>query len=277
MEEEKEGIYLIGAFTNPDWREDFTLKFPNLNWKDPKNNPQSSMSKTVYTDMKSSMESPSSIVYIPKGRTSAGTTSYGELGGARAMGNAIITIDESEMEKERILEDISSYYFSDKEEAYSLLEKEPIISKHSKVIPRNNPFEKENYENVYVEGNVLGITKQIVKLKNKGKKIEHGLKVNQLEKFSQTDLMIVNFDKGKNYDNKKALYFMGVAYALDIPVILVDENPANYPTLPALSRRTFHDENRIERLDFYLDRLESLKIGDEALVYYELMKKFNKI
>ncbi|MBU2612744.1 MAG: hypothetical protein KKB62_03415 [Nanoarchaeota archaeon] len=270
-------VYLVGAFTNPDWREEFIRRFPKIKWIDPKDNPQSSMAKAVFTDLESSIKSNFTLCYIPSGKKSAGTTSYIELGVARTKGKAIIAVDESGTgEKEKILYGISSYYFSGKEDSFNALEKEILFSKYEKVNCENSPTEKDSYENVYFAGDIEDLTPHMVRLKNKGKKINCGLDVKNLDEFKETDLMITNFKKRGNYGRKDALFFMGVSYALDIPIILVDENPVNYPTLPAVARRTFHKENRFDELSYYLDRLESLKINEEALVYYNLMNNFNK-
>lgn len=272
-----EKVYLIGSFTNPDWREDFSEKFPNTKWINPKNNPQDSMAKVVFSDLEASKNN-HSLCYIPKGKDSVGTTSYSELGAARASGKAIISVDESgREEKEKILEQISSYYFFNKKDSFNFLEKEVIKSKYPKIISNRNPIEKDHYENVYFAGNLDSeeMWDINIKLRKKGKNISSGLNPNQLEEFKENDMLVVNFDYQKPYD-KKALYFMGAAFALSIPTLLIDGNPANYPTLPSMARRTFHGEKKFEMANFYFDLLESLRINDEALVYYKLMNKFNK-
>ncbi|MCR4327636.1 MAG: hypothetical protein NUV46_03580 [Nanoarchaeota archaeon] len=273
----KEGIYLVGSFTNPEWRDEFINKFPEIKWVDPRNNPQSSMAKVVFTDLNSSIETPSTLCYIPFGKNSAGTTSYSEVGASRVKGNSIITVDESgRNKKESLLKKVSSYYFFSKNESFNFLKRGDLSSKITEIVPLKNPSLMDSYKNVYVAGDLTPLTETVVKLKKMGKKINCNLKVDELDKFKETDLMIINFDKGNGYNKKEALYFMGVSYALNIPIILVDENPVNYPTLPAIARRTFHKEGRFEELNYYLDRLKSLKISDEALVYYDLMTHFNK-
>ena len=77
-----------------------------------------------------------------------------------------------------------------------------------------------------------------------------------------------------NYD-KKALFAMGLAYATHIPVVELEGNNVIYPPLPGFSRRPFVGKDRFEHAQEYLTNLESQHISDEALVYYELMKKFN--
>jgi hypothetical protein len=89
------------------------------------------------------------------------------------------------------------------------------------------------------------------------------------------DLMVVNFDSGKKHD-PKALFYMGVADATGVPVLLLEGNSIPYPPLLGLARRVLFGECRFEQAIEYLSNLGSQHISDEALVYYDLMKKFNK-
>jgi len=96
-----------------------------------------------------------------------------------------------------------------------------------------------------------------------------------LQDFSKkVDLLVTNFKPGSHYD-PKTLFFMGVAYATKIPIISIEGNDFPYPPLLGLARRVFTGEKRFEILEEYLKNLKSQHIEDEALVCYNLFKKFN--
>ncbi len=91
-----------------------------------------------------------------------------------------------------------------------------------------------------------------------------------LKNFGNVDLTVAHFPEGGNRD-KKAILFMGMSYALKIPIVMIEENPIIYPPLAGLPRRIFTKKEIA--LD-YLIRLESQEIQDEAKVMYSLFQKY---
>ena len=99
--------------------------------------------------------------------------------------------------------------------------------------------------------------------------------LNDLSNFAnKVDLIVVNFEKGKPHD-KVGLFFMGLGYALNIPILELEGNVIPYPPLLGLSRIVLIGKERFDHAEFYLKNLTSQHIKDEALVYYNLMNKFN--
>jgi hypothetical protein len=110
---EKGDIYMIGGFSG--WRQEFIDKLPNVEFDNPINHEQSSITRLNYSDMHSAANKPS-LAYIPEGQR-LGTMSYCELGVARAAGMPIIYVDENN-EKDSVLEKIATYRFDTKENAF---------------------------------------------------------------------------------------------------------------------------------------------------------------
>lgn len=260
-------IYLIGGFSG--WRKDFTENLPNVEFDNPINHNQSSITKLNYSDMSSASSKPS-LAFVPYSKR-LGTMSYAELGAARAAGQPIISVDENEM-KDSILEHICSYNFQSKQEAYEFLKTNPkLVSKYNPIPSINKTKTKEPCKNVLLYG-----FDKIPEIDNKNMFITQDNMRYSIDDFSkENDLLVLNFDKGKKH-SPEGLFLMGLAYKTEVPVILLEGNDIPYPPLMGLARRVMIGENRFDHLEEYLNNLESQHISDEAIVYYNLMSKFNK-
>lgn len=270
----KTKIYPLGSFANDGWRDEFIEKFPQYDFDDPRNHNQSSIAKLVWSDMNSAMTCPISIVYLQKDKR-AGTFSYSELGASRAMGNTIIAFDEDNS-KEELISKIASHYTTSKKVLEHLLNGELYVPKFNPIKPLNKTVSHDEYKSILFAGDVYsGPMKNIINEMSKTKKVFVDKSLNKLDNFSkEIDLVVVNFDQGKPHD-KKGLFFMGLSYALDIPILEIEGNPIIYPPLAGLARRTLDKPERFIQAEQYLKNLSSQHIEEEALVYYALMKKFN--
>lgn len=272
-----EKIYLIGSFTNPDWREEIIKKIPNRKFENPINHDQSSITRLNYSDMEAAKNGPS-IAYVQQGKR-LGTMSYAELGVARASGKSIISIDENPKEKkDSILEKIASYEFNSKEESIDFLNQNLFISSKYKPIPIINKTQnKDEMSSIIFAGDYnLEVDEMLHRnLSFIEKNISNFNVDSDIENFStKNDILVVNFDKHKKH-NPEALFAMGLAYQTKVPIILLEGNQIPYPPLLGLARRVMYGENRFSHIKEYLKNLKSQHISDEALVYYNLMNKFN--
>jgi hypothetical protein len=264
-------IYPIGSFSG--WRDEFINKFSNFNWDDPRNHIQSSIAKLDYSDMSGAMNCSISFIYMAENKR-AGTMSYAELGASRAKGNCIIAFDEDNT-KDDLISKISSHYITSRDELENLLNGHNYSKKFSEIQPMDKTANHKPYESVLFTGDVYSMGPLINKTL-KDKKVFVNKSLDDLDNFSdEIDLIVVNFDKGKKHD-KKGLFFMGMGYALDIPVIELEGNVIPYPPLLGLARRALVGKDRFKQAEHYLKNLKSQHITDEALVYYDLMKKFNQ-
>jgi len=263
-------IYTIGSFSG--WRDEVEGKLSeNYELDDPRKHSQSSIARLVTDDMNSAMNCPVSLIYTPRGKR-AGTMSYAELGASWAMGNTIIAVDENTREDE-LISKISSYSFENFDDATWWLNNPGYNDNREGLEVRDRTESREPYEGVLFAGNYNGIGNIAEML---GKKKTFLGNMLELEKFdsihNQIDLIVANFEKGHD---KKALFYMGMGYALKIPTILVEGNSVPYPPLLGLARRVLVGDKRHEQLNYYLENLKSQHISDEAVVYYNLMKKFD--
>ena len=269
-----EEIYMVGGFTG--WRQEFIDKLPKVKFDNPIYHNQSSITKLNSSDMGSASTKPC-LAYVPEGKR-LGTMSYCELGTARAAGMPIISIDENK-EKDSILERIASYEFGSKDEAFKFLKNNPPLdSAYNGVSINNKTKNKEPCEKALLYGmfeifldndtyNNGPLTKDYVGLSSRNFSIDS---------FSRdTDLLVVNFEKGQKHA-ADGLFLMGLAYYTEVPIILLEGNDVPYPPLLGLARRVMVGPNRFDHLNEYLKNLKSQHIADEALVYYNLMNKFNK-
>jgi len=265
-----DGIYLVGGFTG--WRKKFEQALPNVKFNNPLYHNQSSITRLNYDDMGSAANN-TSLAYIEKGKR-LGTMSYAELGAARAAGMPIIAVDENEI-KDSILEQIATYKFNSKEEAYNFLnEDQELFSRYDKLQENDKTKSKENYKSILFTGD----TKSLESIKVPKEKIIYFTKdyIDNLDDLANdVDIIIGNFDAEKKH-SPEGLFLMGAGYKLKIPIIFVDGNQMLYPPIPGLARRTLDKENRFKELEFYLNELGSQHISDESLIYYKTMKKFNK-
>lgn len=256
-------IYPAGSFFG--WRDEFMDRLTDFDFKDPRQHRQHAIAKLVEDDMNSAQECPILLAYFPKEK-SRGTMTYAEIGASRAKGNCIITIDENTQDP--LFEKVASHTFNNKEQAFELLIKGQYKSKFLPIKPQP----EEICKNVLF----VGDTEQIRDVINKTRKIKNchvGYDATQLNNFSKdVDVTVVNFEGQKR--SREAIFYMGLSYALDIPVILSTKNPIVYPPLAGLARRLFTTEKKNDILKEYLTKLTSQNINSEAKIMYNLFDKF---
>jgi len=91
---------------------------------------------------------------------------------------------------------------------------------------------------------------------------------------NSTDLVVAKFNRDvyENFETLKSLYN---AYQNKVPVLLLIENETIDRKIARLSRRPLAGTGMLEPAKEYLNNLKSQHINDEALVYYNIMEKFN--
>jgi hypothetical protein len=272
--EKKIKAYSIGSFSG--WRDEIISVLPFIEFDDPRNHDQSSITRLDYQDMESAMSCPISIVYLYNDKR-AGTMSYCELGASRAKGNIIIAIDENE-KKDSLIEKIASHYFTSKERTINFLSKNQnsLSPKYNEIFENNKTKDKTPCKNVLFSGDLEEIQELMENVKKCGKNVYSKPPVQELDNFGDKfDLVVVNFKKDLNY-HKYGLYHMGIGYATKVPIIELDGNPFPYPPLLGLARRVFTGDKRFEIAEKYLSELNSQHISDEAMICYKLFKEYNK-
>jgi hypothetical protein len=218
-------------------------------------------------DMGKAEECPIMLVCFPK-EHSRGTMTYGEIGGSRAKGNYIIIADETD-KRDNFLDSISDSNLNSIDDAINFLKKENPRRDASRAITKKQ--NKDNKFRIFLATDInyfMDIEK--VYQDDENKILMYGDFAN-LENFGETDLTVTHFPEGKDRD-RKAIFFMGLSYALEIPSIVIDENKVLYPPLEGLAKRNFHYKSA--GLD-YLVNLKSLEIEKESKVYYWVDKKYN--
>jgi hypothetical protein len=264
----KSKVYTIGSFSG--WRDSLKEQLSDdYVMVDPRDHRQSSIARLVTDDMDASMNCPVSLVYIPEGKR-AGTMSYAELGASWASGNYIISANEN-IGDGGIIESVASLHCSSMDDAIDYLEKYRFHKSNNNMKVLNRTQSQDPCVHVLFAGDETGVIDS--RLKEFGKSALINPKPDYFEKIhNQVDLIVANFDKGHQ---ENGLFYMGAGYALGIPVVMLEGNNVPYPPLLGLARRVMVGEKRKEQLEFYLENLGSQQVGDEALVYYDLMKKFN--
>ncbi len=265
----KNKIYTIGSFSG--WRDKVGANLSDAyEFDDPRNHSQSSIARLVTDDMSSAMNCPISLIYTPDGKR-AGTMSYAELGASWASGNTIISVDEN-YDREELVREVSQLSTDNFGDATRFLNGNKFYKRAGKLKVRDRTESKEPYREVLFTGGPCqeGILRKVL---STGRRTIINPEPRYFEPVSEdVDLIVTNFQKGHD---KTGLFYMGVGYALKIPVIMVEGNSVPYPPLLGLSRRVMVGEKRFEQLDYYLENLESQHIAEEAKVYYNLMKKFD--
>jgi len=261
---EKKEIYLAGSFFG--FRDKIISELSyKYKFADPRKNRQHSIATLVVDDMVGAEKCPIMLPYFPKGN-SRGTMTYGEIGGSRAKGNYIIIADETE-KRDDFLDSISDYNPNSIEDAINFLKENNPGRDPSRAITKKQ--NKDNKLKIFLATNI-NYFKEIEQVcQNENKILMYG-DFENLKDFGNVDLTVAHFPKGENRD-KKAILFMGMSYALKIPVIMIEENPIIYPPLAGLPRRIFAKKEIA--LD-YLLRLNSQEIQDEAKVMYSLFQKY---
>ncbi len=258
-------IYLAGSFYG--FRDKIIDELPYFHFIDPRKNRQNSISSLIEDDMKGSIKASVFLACFPKGKT-RGTATYSEIGASKANGNYVIIADENK-EKDPLLERFADMNHQDIDDAIEFLRFNNYYDLKSKTkkIPKEKNMDKA--ENIFFAGDFSLLTG----LQDLNKKIIKYEDLNELGDFKDVDLTLTYFPK-KGEWNRKQIFFMGVSYALNKPIILLDEKEIPYPPLYGLARRVFR--NKYPLID-YLTRLKSQKIDDEAKIMYDLFKKYNNI
>lgn len=264
----KDKIYLAGSFY--DFRDKIISELPELTFDDPRKNRQYCISATVEDDMKKASKDKVLLACFPKGK-SRGTMTYAEIGASRAKGNFVMIADENE-EKDELLSDIADVNFDSINEAISYLKKEnnDLKSYYDPVAPLKK---LGDIETIVFAGNKkqlekLNLPKFAYSLDNLFDPGHYPLSC-----LENVDLTIAHFPKKGDWDRKQ-IFFMGASYALQIPVILLDEKEVPYPPLLGLARRVFTTKRSLRD---YIGALESNTIEKEAGIMYNLFKKYDKI
>jgi len=262
----KKKIYLAGSFL--DFRDKIIAALGyKYEFADPRKNRQHSIATLVVDDMGGAEECPILLACFPKDKP-RGTMTYAEIGGSRAKGNCIIIADETE-KRDKFLDDISDYKPNSIETAINFLKNNNSGRDASRAITKKQ--NKDNKLRMFLATNIEYFKEiEQVYQNDENKILMYGDFVN-LKDFGKADLTIAHFPEGKDRD-RKAIFFMGMSYALEASSITVDENMVLYPPLEGLARRNFKDKK--PALD-YLIRLKSLEIQKESKVYYYVDKKYN--
>ena len=261
----KKKIYLAGSFL--DFRDRIISELGyKYEFADPRKNRQHSIATLVVDDMGKAKECPIMLACFPKGN-SRGTMTYAEIGASKSKGNYIIIADETD-KRDTFLDNISNYKLNKIDDAINFLKNNNLGRGPSRAITKKQ--NKDNKLRIFLATNI-NYFKEIEQVyQNENKILMYGSFEN-LKDFGNVDLTVAHFPKGGNRD-KKAILFMGMSYALKIPVVMIEENPIIYPPLAGLPRRIFTKKEIA--LD-YLLRLDSQEIQDEAKVMYSLFQKYN--
>jgi len=184
--------------------------------------------------MKGVKECPIMLACFPKGKP-RGTATYAEIGGSRAEGKYIIIADETE-KRDTFLDSISDYKPDSIEEAINFLKNNN---------PRRDPLraitKKQNKDNklrIFLATNINYFVDIEKVYQNDENKILMYGDFGNLKNFGNVDLTVAHFPEGKDRD-RKAIFFMGLSYTLEIPSIVIDENPVLYPPLDRFIKKNF--------------------------------------
>ena len=263
---EKKKIYLAGSFF--DFRDKIISELSyKYEFADPRRNRQHSIATSVVDDMKGVEECPIMLACFPKGKP-RGTATYAEIGGSRAEGKYIIIADETD-KRDNFLDSISDSNLNSIGDAINFLKNNNPGRDPLRAITKKQ--DKDNKLRIFLATNI-NYFKEIEQVyqNDENKVLMYG-EFGDLNNFGNADLTVAHFPEGKDRD-RRAIFFMGLSYALEIPSIVIDENIALYPPLEGLSKRTF--PYKPAGLD-YLVNLKSLEIQKESNVYYWVSKKYN--
>ncbi|MBI2045628.1 hypothetical protein HYT23_06220 [Candidatus Pacearchaeota archaeon] len=263
--ENKESIYLAGVFS--DWRDSFIKRLSNFDIKDPRNHRQQAIAKLVEDDMNAAQNTDILFAYFPKGEI-RGTMTYAEIGASRARGKCIITIDEDG--ENPLFEKVASHHFKNKENAFELLDS-GLYS------PKFHRIKKENEEicrSVLFTGALSKFSSTISEVA-RTKNCRTDYDAENLENFARdVDITVVKFDDKEG--RKEAVFYMGLSYALNIPIILCTSNPVIYAPLAGLARRIFTGQHHRAIVEEYLNSLHEQNVESEFQIYQRLRMRYNQ-
>lgn len=241
--------YLIGSFSAPSWRQKIIDNVKNYDFDDARSHEQSSIGRLVSADLGSSETKPN-INYVRPGKE-LGKMSFIENGVGYSKGQPIISIDGNE-KKDSILEKISSYKLNSLDEGIEFLKTNNILKSNFTGLERKTSEKPVGlWKNILVVGNDLS---GYVKFHNKNlfSTEDYINNLNNLPK--EIDGVIANFENG--WDNE-ALFFMGLAYGTNIPIIELEGNTIPYPPFLGVADKTFFGENRFKNLEMELRPLNT--------------------
>ena len=262
MTDNKKRIYLAGSFY--DFRDKIIKALPDFEFADPRNHKQHAIATFVVDDMREAEECPVILACFPKGEK-RGMGTYAEIGAARVRGNYIIIIDENG-QNDYQLSQIADANFKSTDDAIDFL--------------KNNEYGRDSSKEIVKKSVGDGFrifwatapeyTKGLEKIVQNGKKIVTPKDLESIEDFGRMDMTVVHFPSGLDRDNHAALA-MGMAYALQTWVCMLDEQPVLYPPLIGISKRVFTKKEPF--LD-YLSQIKSLDVDEEAQLIYRLIEKY---
>jgi hypothetical protein len=252
-------VYPAGRFHG--WQDEFVRDvFPTWDVLDPRNNRQGAIAKLVEDDMGGVKKADAIFCRLPAGK-SLPVMGYAEIGSARVMGKPIILVDENET-RELIIHNLASEVFKNYKDGLGYLMRGNFELTNKDISERDavNPVNK------------IAFAGDITIPRKLNKEIVYP-NILKLEDLAEADLLAVSFESEKR--DPKALAIMGAAYTLGIPIALYDANPIIYPPLAGLARRIFTGDKGRKAIVEYLKAIQSNDINSEAVVMYNLFKKFN--
>lgn len=272
-------INLVGSYHG--FRDEIIKALPGYPLRDPRRNRQTATAKIVIDDLANAEESDICFVVAPRGK-SRGVMTYVEIGDSYAHGKYVINVDENEVPDQFLIT------FSDKSLTNLRDGIEFILNNNFKLekkrdVPPNtgyaNSLKKASERrplNIFLHGSLQNGLKEIMhhKLENRIQKnffTPSNDAFTDFELFREIDYLIVHFPKGEEI-NRQACFFMGVSWAYNIPIIVIEENPVPYPPLQAVARRQFR--NLKPALD-YISLLETPEVENESTLMYQLFQKYN--
>lgn len=275
MSEGRTRIYLAGSFYPFRDKIEGALS-DKYDFSDPRTHRQSAIAKLVVDDMTDAVNCPVCLVCFPRGR-SRGTMTYAEAGASMIYGNKLITVDENE-DKDLFLKEMSYLFFTDIDDCISHLKDKVLDIEKT----RRRRLKKEKNVgglDIYLCGSMDYDIKALADCENRTNIekrfiLQSANPKEDLDVFDRVDLTVVHFPHSDTEwiaRSRIPIFFMGVSWAYNTPIILVDENPIVYPPLAGLSRRIF---SNLDIAKEYLERLDSLDIDKEAKLMYYLLEKY---
>ncbi|PIU75856.1 hypothetical protein COS75_02175 [Candidatus Pacearchaeota archaeon CG06_land_8_20_14_3_00_35_12] len=269
-ENKKDKIYLAGSFYS--FRDRIINALPEHDFADPRKHRQFAIAPLVIDDMKEAEESPIFLACFPKGKT-RGTMTYGEIGASKILGNYVMIADENE-QKDPLLEQIADVNFNSIDAAIDFLRSNnKILKSEYEKTPKKESLDK--IETIFLASNSRNFP-EIFELNKKGMNIVTPENITSLNEFKNADLNAVYFPSMGDWE-RKAIFFMGAAYALEMPTIMLDEKEFSYPPLNGIVRRVCR--SKISMMDYMstlIDR-KTQKIEVEAGICYDFFKKYDHI
>ncbi|MFH1590049.1 MAG: hypothetical protein ABIB43_05780 [archaeon] len=273
-------VYLAGSFT--DFRDKIINALPGIKFIDPRLNRQSHMAKTNIDDIYGATdEADAFVVCFPEGKT-PGIMTLAEVGAAHSVGISIITANENHAGnngskttqlEEKLLKDVSDYYFTSIDDQLIPFLKEKSIDIATKRIFKEN---LGTIKNVYFAGTVNYGLDRVAEFASKIRPDKNFILRSEdiyedYKRIDDFDLMMVHFPKNLYWD-RPTCFMLGAAFVRNIPTVIYDENVFPYPPLTGgLQRRLTND--LIGMLDYAVS-VDEGNISKEAVNMYEFFKRY---